>query len=129
MSVKGIDMKKELIFRTAVSVIIMLILPWLAAAFANGDAGMAVCILLFYVINPLYALLVGFAAGKDIRRLWSMPVIPAVLFPAGAWTFFARRESAFLLYAAVYLILGAAAMLVSALIRMFLRNRNSSVVR
>ena len=59
----------------------------------------------------------GTFAGKDIRHLWSLPVISAVLFLIGTWIFFDMGETAFILYAAVYLVLGIAAMLISMLIR------------
>ena len=110
-------MKKIMIFWLAVSAAVMLALPWLAVTFVKSDAGMAVSFLLFFSVDPLYSMIVGVYAGKDVRRLWSLPVIPAVLFLIGAWVFFYMGESAFVLYAAVYLALGMAAMLISMFIR------------
>ena len=78
---------------------------------------MAVCFLLFFAVNPLYSVIIGAFAGKDIRHLWSLPAISAVLFLIGTWIFFDMGETAFILYAAVYLALGIAAMLISMLIR------------
>ena len=105
-------MKKNIILWMAASAVVMLAFPWLAATFVKGDAGMAVCFLLFFAVNPLYSVIIGAFAGKDIRRLWSLPVISAVLFFIGTWIFFDMGESAFILYAAVYLVLGIAAMLI-----------------
>ncbi len=110
-------MKKIIMINLAVSAVIMLALPWLAVTFVKGDAGMAVCFLLFFAVDPIYAVMAGVSAGKDIRRLWSLPIISAALFLAGAWMFFAIGEKAFLLYAAVYLVLGMAAMCISKFIR------------
>jgi len=56
-------------------------------------------------------------AGKDVKHLWSLPVISAVLFLIGTWIFFDMGETAFILYAAVYLIIGIMAMLISMFIR------------
>ena len=81
-------MKKNTILWMAASAVVMLAFPWLAATFVKGDAGMAVCFLLFFAVNPLYSVLIGAFAGKDIRRLWSLPVISAVLFFIGTWIFF-----------------------------------------
>ena len=78
---------------------------------------MTVCFLLFFAVNPLYSALIGAFAGKDIRRLWSLPVISSALFLIGTWIFFDMGETAFILYAAVYLALGIAAMLISMLLR------------
>ena len=59
----------------------------------------------------------GIFAGKDMKHLWSLPVISAVLFLIGTWVFFEMGETAFILYAVVYLVLGIAAMLISMFIR------------
>lgn len=109
---KRYHMKKNIILWMAASAVVMLAFPWLAVTFVKGDAGMAVCFLLFFAVNPLYSVLIGAFAGKDIRHLWSLPVISAVLFLIGTWIFFDMGESAFILYAAVYLVLGIAAMLI-----------------
>lgn len=96
--------------------VIMLVLPWLAISFVNGDAGMSVCFLLFFAINPIYSVIIGVFAGKNRKKWWGLPVISAVLFLFGSWMFFDMGEKAFIMYAGIYLILGAAAMIISAVI-------------
>ena len=110
-------MKKNIILWLAASAVVMLAFPWLAVTFVKGDAGMAVCFLLFFAVNPLYSVLIGAFAGKDVKHLWSLPVISAVVFLIGTWIFFDMGETAFILYAAVYLIIGIMAMLISMFIR------------
>ncbi len=110
-------MKQSIILWLAVSAAVMLVFPWLAVTFVKGDAGMAVCFLLFFAVNPLYSMIIGAVAGKDIRHLWSLPPVSAVLFLIGTWIFFDMGETGFILYAVVYLALGIAAMLISMLIR------------
>ena len=110
-------MKKNIILWLAASAVVMLAFPWLAVTFVKGDAGMAVCFLLFFAVNPLYSMIIGAFAGKDVKHLWSLPVISAVLFLIGTWIFFDMGETAFILYAAVYLIIGIMAMLISMFIR------------
>ncbi len=110
-------MKENIILWLAASAVVMLAFPWLAVTFVKGDAGMAVFFLLFFAVNPLYSVLIGAFAGKDIRHLWSLPIISAALFLMGTWIFFDMGETAFILYAAVYLALGIVAMLISTLIR------------
>ena len=99
------------------SAAILLALPWLAVTFVESDAGMAVSLFLFFVLNPIYAICTGAYAGKDIKRFWAFPVITALFFLAGAWLFFGMGESDFILYALVYLLLGMAAMLLSQFVR------------
>lgn len=110
-------MKKNFVCWLVVSAIVMLVMPWMAVTFVKCDAGMAVSFLLFYAINPIYCVTIGAFAGKDMKHLWSLPVISAVLFLCGTWIFFDMGETAFILYAAVYLVLGITAMLIFMFIR------------
>ncbi len=110
-------MKKDLILWSLVSMVIMLLLPWLAVTFIKGDAAMAVCFLLFFVVDPIYSISIGVLGGKNVRYLWGLPIISTILFLLGTWLFFDMGESAFILYAGIYLILGICAMLISMLIQ------------
>ncbi len=107
--------RKNLLWLAA-SAVVMLALPWLAVTFVKDDAGMAVCFLLFYAVNPIHSGIIGLLAGKDVKNFWFQPIIPAALFLAGTWIFFDPGETAFLIYGAVYLVLGIAAMLISMLL-------------
>ena len=95
---------KPLIFWSILAMLLMIGCPWLAATFA-GSAGMAVCLLLFFGVNPIFSAVCGVFAGKDIKRLWPLPIVVAGLFLAGAWLFFAMGETAFLLYCVCYLMI------------------------
>ncbi len=108
---------KKIIPWIIASAVIMLALPWLAVTFIKGDGGMAVCFILFFALNPIYAICAGVYAGKDIKKLWALPIITALFFLAGTWLFFDMGEKAFILYALAYLFLGTAAMLISIFIK------------
>lgn len=97
--------------------LVMLVLPWLAVTFVRGDAGMAACFVLFFAINPVFSIVLGAFSGRDPKSLWILPPASALLFLAGVWLLFDLGETAFLLYAAAYLILGLAAMLIAAWIQ------------
>lgn len=99
------------------SAAIMLLLPWAAVTFVKSNAGMAVTLLLFFVVNPIYVVAAGAFAGRNIKSLWGVPFIAAILFLLGAWIFFDMGEGAFVIYAGVYLVIGIASMVVSSLIR------------
>lgn len=77
----------------------------------------------FFALNPIYAIFARVQASRDVKRFWALPMITAVLFLAGTWLYFDMGEPAFLLYALIYLLLGAAAMLLSAFIRKILEKR------
>ena len=112
-SIKESDDMKRLICWMIGAIILMIGCPWLAVEFA-GSAGMAVCFILFFAINPVFSVVCGVSAGKNIKQLWSLPIIVAGLFLAGVWIFFEMGESAFLLYGGCYLVIGVIAMLLSA---------------
>ena len=71
------------------TIIVMIGFPWLAVTFAGS-------------------------AGKNIKQLWMIPMVVAGLYLAGVWMFFEMGESAFLLYAGIYLLIGIVAMFISA---------------
>lgn len=103
---------KKLITWIVLAILLMIGCPGLAIEFA-GSAGMAICFVLFYAINPLFSAVCGVFAGKNIKQLWALPIITAVLFLAGTWIFFEMAETAFLLYCGCYLIIGIISMLIS----------------
>ena len=110
-------MKKAFRRPALLCAVVMIGLPYLAVKFVRGDAGMAVCFLLFFAVDPLTSVFIGIAAGRELRgrRFW--PLLSPVLFLLGVWILFDPGETAFLLYAGAYLLLGFASMLLSAWIR------------
>ena len=90
----------------AVSVAVMFALPFCAAQFAPADAGMALCMILFFIVNPIYSAILGFRCGRNIRQMWNLPLVSSIAFIAGTWLFFVIREVWFIINATVYLIIG-----------------------
>lgn len=108
---------KKIIPWLAASAVVMLVLPWLAVTCVNGVSGMMACFILFFAVNPIYAILAGAYAGRQIKDMWASPVITAALFLLGAWLCVDMGEKAFVFYALGYLALGSIAMLVSARVK------------
>lgn len=106
-------MKQTYLTWIVITLTVMLILPFTVAEFASECAGIALCMMLFLVINPIYSIILGFISGRNIRILWNLPLISAVAFLAGAWLFFDIHEPWFIAYAAIYLCLGVIAMLIT----------------
>lgn len=92
------------------SLAVMVLLPALAVRLVASDAGMAVVLLLFFVADPLFAVGAGAWGGRQRPPVWCAPFLPALCFLLGSWAVFSPAEPAFLLYAAVYLLLGLAAL-------------------
>ena len=93
---KGVDYMKKIIPWMLATAVIMLVFPWLAVTFIKGDGGMAVCVILFFAVNPIYAICSGAYAGKDIKIFWPLPIITALFFLLGTWLFFSIGEKAFI---------------------------------
>ncbi len=106
-------MTKRTIIPLLIAALVALLLPWLAVTLVKGDGGMAICFLLFFAVNPITAILLGIFSGGNIRAAWFCPLLFAALFLLGAWMIFTMAGIAFALYAAVYLLLGCAAMLLT----------------
>ena len=106
-------MTKRTIVTLLIAAVVALLLPWLAVTLVPGDSGMAVTFLLFFAVNPITAVLLGIFSGGNVRGAWFQPLLFAALFLLGTWVFFTMAEMAFVLYAAAYLILGYAAMLLT----------------
>ena len=62
-------------------ILVMLIFPVMVLNFAPGDAAMGLCIILFFLINPLTVIALSVMAGTELRKLWWIPVVSAVAFP------------------------------------------------
>lgn len=102
--------RKEIMIWIAVTIAVMFALPFAVARFAPECSGMALCILLFFIVNPAYSLILGVRCGKDTKRMWNLPLVSSIAFLAGAWLFFDIRELWFVVYALVYLAIGWIAM-------------------
>ena len=50
---------------------------------------------------------------RNIRQMWNLPLVSSIAFLVGTWLFFDIKEVWFIIYAAVYLIIGWTAMGIS----------------
>lgn len=107
------DNRKTMILWLTISVVIMIALPFAVERLASECSGMALCMTVFFIVNPVYSAILGFRCGKDIRRMSNLPLVSSIAFLAGTWLFFDIREVWFIIYASVYLIIGWTAMGIS----------------
>ena len=115
-------MKKTILTSLISSAGLMLLIPFLAVTFAKSDAGMAICLILFYLLNPIFSIINGVWANP-IKKLWYLPILPPVLFLAGVWIFFAPADPIFYVYAGIYLALGYISALINTLIIKLINSR------
>ena len=105
--------KRVIIIWLSVTIIVMFALPFAVASLASECSGMALCMMLFFIVNPIYSAILGYRCGKDIKKMWNLPLVSALAFLAGTWIFFDIHELWFIVYATVYLAIGWAAMAIS----------------
>ena len=109
-----------LIYWLCAIITVMFILPLIVVCLASDDSGMAFCMMLFLIVNPLFSILLGVKCGSNIQQMWSFPLILAVFFIVGVWIFFDIKEVGFIVYATVYCALSWIAMFLSC----YINNRN-----
>ena len=97
---------------TLASVVLFFVLPWLIVTVVHSDAAMAACLLLFFAIDPVFAIAAGMFAGKRPRELWFLPLLIPVLFLLGSWVCFDFGQPDFITYALFYLALCGTTMFV-----------------
>lgn len=104
------ESRKVIITWIAVTVAVMFALPFAVARLASECSGMALCMILFFVVNPIYSVLLGFRCGRNIRQMWNLPLVSSIVFLAGTWLFFDIKELRFIIYSSAYLTIGWMAM-------------------
>ena len=106
---------KKLIILTSIAAVLMLGAPGLALLLPGLDA-MGAIFLLFFAVNPLFAVVTGAISGRDIKRMWPLPIITPLSF-LGSWLIYEMGDlEGFLIYSVGYLLIGGVTMLISALI-------------
>ena len=117
--------KKFWLYPMTVSAVMGLLVPWVAVAFL-ADAGLAVCLIQFFVLEPMVSAWVGWRSGVHPKTLWCLPPASALFFLLGTWLQFEMGEPAFLLYSGIYSGIGYMAMLVRVVYRKLFCRKVSS---
>lgn len=98
----------------------MLLPPWLVSLLPS-DAFLGAAVLLFLVMDPLFMLGIGIAAGWDMGRFWYAPLLAALLYWLGTVLFITGPDLSILFYVFLYLFMGGAAMVITHFVRKYRR--------
>lgn len=90
-----------------ISALVMLGLPWFGVRFVSAYSAMLYCMLLFYVVNPICTVCVGYFSGRNLPAAWFQPIACTGFFAAGAWYFLKMGTTELLALTAVYFALGS----------------------
>ena len=118
---------KKLICNIGIILMVMFLLPLTVAKLAPANAGMVLCFILFFAVNPVFSVIEGIYSGLDIKRKWYIPLVVAVVFLLSTWSVFDMGETAFILYSVVYLLICITAMLITYAIKCSKDKKNKGV--
>lgn len=103
----------------AANMLILLLLPALVISISPSDAGMMVCITLFFMVDPAFCIAAGIFAGRDLRNRWFTALFPPVTFLISARLIFGADASDFSVYAVIYAAITAIVTLFTFLVMRF----------
>ena len=90
----------------------MFLLPW-AITFAKPHTDLLLAFTLIYIINPLYSIVMGIMCSRNIRDLWSIPIVCSIMYYLGATIILKLGEKVSILEAIVYMLLGITIMIIT----------------
>ncbi len=98
---------------------VMLLIPAVVLGISSSDAGMMVCITLFFAVDPAFSLAAGIFAGQDIKRRWFTAAFPPLTFLLSARIIFGADASDFTVYAVIYAAISITTMLFTFLVKKY----------
>ncbi len=101
---------KKTVTMLVISLVLLFVIPLLNVWF-GGMNGMAICFLLFFMVNPIFFVLEGIFCSSTVKQHWWLPLASALIYLLSCWVLLDIGETAFLIYAGVYLAISAVCML------------------
>ena len=110
------NLKKKIIINSVIMIIILFILPLILTSFCKPHEFMGIMILLFLIINPITIFIISFIIGKDIKKMWYIPILFSVIFLLSYWLVLWGVILDLLFYAFIYIIIGYISIFISFLL-------------
>ena len=106
-------MKKNITL-LAISLILMILAPLLVTKLTPANLEMPVVMSMFFIVYPLYSIILGYICGKDVKKTFFQPILLVGLFLLGILLLFTIQEKLFFVIAFAYLLLSIIFMVISA---------------
>ena len=106
-------LKNKLFIILTIMLIFLLIIPLILINLAKPHEFMGVMILLFFIVNPIIAAIINFMIGKDIKKLWWIPILFCIMFLLSYWIMLKEIIWDLMFYAAIYFIIELFFMIIS----------------
>lgn len=109
---------KKILIGLGIVLAVFLILPILVMLFCPAHEAMGLYMLLFFAINPLASVIVGVISGFNVKNMWWLPLVLALVFPLfHALALWISPVWELYIYSAVYAAVGYISMLISHILK------------
>ena len=108
--------KNKVIITIITELIVLFVLPLLFLHLSKPNDAMGLMILCFFLINPIASATNSSFVGKDIKKLWWLPISFALVFLLSYWIVLKEIILDLIIYAIVYMLEGFLAMAISFLV-------------
>ena len=98
--------KKKIFIILTIMLCVLFILPFILINISKSHEFMGITMMLFFVVNPLTTAFINSMIGKDIKRMWWMPILFCIVFLLSYWLVLAEIILDLIFYAVIYIIIG-----------------------
>lgn len=106
-------LKKKITIAVISMFFVLTIIPFIFINLAQPYEFMGVMILLFFVVNPIAAVIINSMIGNDVKKLWWIPIFFCIMFLVSYWLILKEIILDLTVYAISYLVIGFIFMFVS----------------
>ena len=106
-------LEKKLITAIITEIVVLLILPLIFVNLAKPHDAMGLMMILFFAVNPISSVAISSLVGKDVKKLWWIPILFAFVFLFSYWLVLKEIVLDLTIYAIIYTLIGYVAMAVS----------------
>ena len=98
--------KKKIFIILTIMLCVLFILPFILINISKPHEFMGITMMLFFVVNPLTTAFINSMIGKDIKRMWWMPILFCIVFLLSYWLVLEEIILDLIFYAVIYIIIG-----------------------
>ena len=109
-------LKNKLIITSILELLVLLILPLIFLNLAEPHEAMGLMMIFFFAVNPITSFVISSFIGKDVKKLWWIPILFAFVFLFSYWLILNDIVLELSVYAITYTLIGYVAMTVSWLV-------------
>lgn len=106
-------LKNKIFMLFMIIFILMFIIPLIIVKLFNHTSVLGCLILLLMIIYPIFSIVVGIIVGKNLKKLWYIPLIIFIIFPMLYWIVLETIEFDFYIYSFGYFVISSLVMVIT----------------